>query len=100
MTNALPFNPSAEDMARHINRLAGDSGNVILTDHARERMQERKITFRHIITCLRKGRVIEGPYQEPRGSWRCTMIRAVSGVEINIPVAVNFEDEVIVITVF
>ena len=93
-------NLSAEDLARHIKRLAEDSGNVVFTNHARDRMSERKITFRHVIECLRFGRVIEGPYKSVKGDWKCTMVRAVSGIDISTSVAVNFDEELIIITVF
>jgi len=100
MTNILPLNPSPEDLARHINRLAEGTHKVIFTKHARERMTERRITSRHVIACLRKGRVIEGPYQGMKGDWRCTMIRVVSGTDVTVAVAVNFKDDVIVVTVY
>ena len=100
MTEVLPLNPSPEDMARHVNRLAEDSSNVVLTNHARERMGERRITTRHVMTCLRKGRVIERPYRAVNGDWRCTMVRAVSGMDITTAIAVSFEDDLIVVTVF
>jgi len=100
MTEVLPLNPSPEDMARHVNRLAEDSSNVVITNHARKRMGERHVTRRHVMTCLRKGRVIEGPYRAVNGDWKCTMIRAVSGMDINVAIAINFEDNLIVVTVF
>lgn len=101
MADVLPFNPSPADMARHVNRLASESsGNVILTDHAKERMQERNVTFKHIITCLQKGRVIEGPYLDLKGCWKCTMVRAVSGLEITVVTAVDFENKLIVVTTY
>ena len=100
MAEVLPLNPSPEDMARHVNRLAEDSKNVVITHHARDRMGERRITSRHLMTCLRKGRVIVGPYKAVNGDWRCTMVRAVSGMDITAAIAVNFEDDLIVVTVF
>ena len=100
MVEILPLNPSPEDIARHIHRLAEESSNVVFTHHARERMSERRITSRHIMACLRKGRVIEGPYKSINGDWRCTMISAVSGIDVTVALAINFEENLIVITVF
>lgn len=100
MTEVLPINPSPEDMARHIHRLAEDPANIILTKHARERMGERHVTRRHVVACLRKGRITEGPYKDVQKCWRCTMTRAVSGIDVSVAAAVNFEDQVIIVTVF
>ncbi len=96
----LSYNPSPDDIARHVHRLAEDSDNVKITKHARNRMKERNITRRHVLSCLRKGRVVEGPYRDVHGCWRCTMVRAVSGMDVSAAVAVSFEDEAIVVTVF
>jgi hypothetical protein len=100
MSVIFKHNPSPEDIARHIHRLAQDSGNVKITGHARYRMRDRNITRRHVLSCLRKGRVVEGPYKDVHGCWRCTMVRAVSGKDVSAAVAISFEDEAIVVTVF
>lgn len=100
MIDILPINPSPDDMARHVNVLAEDSHNIIITNHARERMEQRNITRRHVVTCLRKGRVAETPYKSVKGDWRCSVVRTVSGMDVSVQIAIDFKEQLIVVTVF
>lgn len=102
MNEVVPINPTPDDMARHIRRIAEDSNNIIFTGHARQRMQQRKITSRHVITCLREGSCDnkEWPYQNESGEWCCRMIRKVAGLEVTLAVAVNWNKNIIIITTY
>ncbi|MDH5722926.1 MAG: DUF4258 domain-containing protein [Alphaproteobacteria bacterium] len=91
--------PSPHDLMRLIREIAQDTGNVILTDHAKEQMKERNITFPHILGCLRQGQVTEGPYQSVKGDWTCNLTRAVAGIDITAVVAVDLKCKAIIVTV-
>ncbi len=81
-----------------IRELAADSGNVIILRHCRERMEQRGITIRQILQCLRKGTIQEGPFLNDHCSWQVTMARHAAGDEISCVVAI--EGNLIVITTF
>lgn len=102
MNEIVPINPTPADMARHINRIAKDTSNVIFTGHARKRMRQRKITTRHAVTCLREGSCDceEWPFQNEHGEWCCKMIRKVAGLEVTLAVAVNWNTNIIIITTY
>jgi len=61
-------------LQRHVRALALDSGNVFITEHARDRMLERGISDLEVIDCLRRG-VIQRPPQADRktGHLKCRM---------------------------
>lgn len=102
MAEIIPFKkaPSPHDLMNLVRKISEDTSNIILTDHAKERMKERNITFSHVLGCLRKGHVSEGPYQGLKGDWKCNLTRAVAGIDITVTVVVDEETKVIVITVF
>lgn len=52
MTNA--------QLQSRVRRLAQDSGCVFILDHARLRMQERRVNDMEVLTCLREG-VVQRP---------------------------------------
>lgn len=102
MAKVVPFktNPSSDDLMKLIRKISEDTGNVILTDHAKNRMGKRHVTFPHILSCLRQGIVTEGPYKSVQGDWKCNLTRAIAGIDITASVAVNLEEKIIIVTVF
>lgn len=46
---------SRKQVERLIRERAADTGNVLLTDHARKRMKERRITLAMVYEVLRRG---------------------------------------------
>lgn len=94
----VPLRLDAATMQRKVRELAANSGNVFITNHARERMAERDVTRAQVIDCLLAGVVIDGPpFKNLHGSWQCTLHKYNAGNEVN--VVVVLEDGVIVITV-
>ena len=88
-------------LQKHIRTLAKDSSKVFITEHARDRMLERRVSDIEVIECLRHG-VIERPPQVDRktGDLKCTM--ECFGASRNMAVVAALSDEhsdVIVVTV-
>jgi hypothetical protein len=61
---------TAPAATRTIWERAADTGRIILTDHAQERMDERGITFPEVLRILRGGTVHEPPLRQPEGDWK------------------------------
>lgn len=83
-----------------LREIAQDSGNVILTTHARLRMRQRKVTPVQIITCLQRGIVSEPVALDMHGNWKLTVTHRVAGKDLNVAVAIDVPSRAIVITVF
>ena len=69
-----------------IRRLAGDSVNVMMTNHAADRLLERGYTMAQVIKCLVSGQVIEGPVldSEKGTGWKCIMEVLAAGEWIRV----------------
>jgi len=83
-----------------IKRLAANSDNIIVVNHARERQNQRGITRRQLELCLQKGVITEGPFRNQHGNWQVNMYRNSAGEEVTCTVAIEWERKLIVITVF
>lgn len=85
---------------KRIRALAEQSENVTLRiRHVKKRMRERGIDLEEILNVLRKGEIVEGPYLDEKGCWRCRVERLAAGEEITVVVAICGA-ELVVITVF
>lgn len=78
--------------------LAGDSGNVVVTDHARRRMDVRDITLDEVLRILRCGTCDEEPQPRHGSDWRARMIGAATGREIVVVVAATAQRRLVVVT--
>lgn len=76
------------------------SGQITLSRHCKERMNERDITIQQIITCLTKGKVTEELFLSHRsgGGYETTMERIVAGDHLRIGICLKFSQKVLVIT--
>ena len=71
--------------------------NVILTDHARQRMDERAITLEDVLLVLRRGRCRETPRSsDNRQDYRGRMDAVVAGRELAVIVAASAQREQLV----
>ncbi len=91
---------SAPQLEKHIRSESQNSGNVIFSTHARQRMKVRKITDAYAIQTLRKGQIKLKPELDKfTGDIKCRMEYFIGGIDVKIVVAVSDEDpELIVIT--
>jgi len=72
-----------------IAEIVKDTSNVIITDHAQEKMIERGITAVQILKCLKNGRIIEGPYRETRGNWKMNINCFSAGEPLTVVVVLD-----------
>ena len=75
----MPSRLRTDQAERLIHRLARDSGNVILTMHAKARMAERDIVRRDLDRILRAGTVSEEPLRDRYGNWSCKIVLRLRG---------------------
>ena len=79
---------SKKQIERQIRERALNTANVLLTDHARKRMRERRITLAMVYDVLRKGILVREPEPSLRHeALECRMERYVEGRDIGVVVA-------------
>ncbi|HLJ63705.1 MAG TPA: DUF4258 domain-containing protein [Stellaceae bacterium] len=62
-----------------IREAAQDTRKVILSDHAKERMEEREISDLEVFRILRTGHVMDEPMRTRRKEWKCKVVKNVKG---------------------
>ncbi len=78
---------------------AVDTENVIFTDHARERLNQRSITLDEAIRVLRHGRCADEPDRgHDPGEWRGNISSTLGGRGLCVAVAAPAEKKLVVIT--
>lgn len=93
---------SKAQLAKHIRTIAKNTASIFLTDHAKKRMRERKVSSEEVFQCLQLGTIDREPEGNPeKGSLECLMERYVAGRQLGIIVALCDEDpDAIVVTIF
>ena len=82
--------PSQRQLEKHIQTSATSSSNVILTKHARQRMQERHINDPMVMDVLRFGRLALTPEPDMKHpGLLCRMQRLVAGTNVAVVVYVE-----------
>lgn len=91
------------EVVRKIQELARRSERVALAPHARQRMQQRELTYIQVLRCLQQGQQDGEPELDEHDCWRVRFRHRTAGVRITV-VAVLTEDEkghlVLVVTAF
>lgn len=93
---------SKAQLAKHIRTIAKNTASIFLTDHAKKRMRERKVSTEEVFQCLQMGTIDREPEgNQEKGSLQCLMERYVAGRQLGIIVALCDEDpDAIVVTIF
>lgn len=104
MGTVQQFKPSNPVFLQRIRQIAADSGRIIITKHAKQRMRQRRISLTQVIECLLKGRVVENAHIDIDGDWTGKIEHQYAGDRISVAVAIDGrqhrgEDMAIVITV-
>jgi len=94
---------SVGDIEAIIRQTAEYSENVFITQHAAQRMTERRVTMTQVLQCLRTGAFIEGPtldsYQQLGYKATMQQVRAGHLVKVALKLIEQGQGRVIVITV-
>ncbi|MGY4493512.1 DUF4258 domain-containing protein [Pseudomonas sp. TE3610] len=93
MMNSLPYPLPKQTALRMIRQIALDSGRVVYTAHARQRMSEREITLPDVMECLSKGQITEGPAIMPKGDWRFTISWFRAGSPLQVVGAIDIDED-------
>ena len=91
MAKVQPLRPSDASFIRKLRAIAADSNRVVLTDHAKKRMKERRITLRQVLECLRKGRIDEPAHATIHGDWKATLEHQYAGDVVKVAVAIELQ---------
>lgn len=92
MGKVIPFDNPFSDLdrcARHIEECLDRSDVDFEQPHFRERLRERDITMRQVLSTLQKGEIIDGPKRDAYNDFRVKMKRYVAGRKIQVVVALN-----------
>jgi hypothetical protein len=98
--NVVPLRMTRAAALGMIRQLAEDSARIVIVSHGRKRQRERKITRPQIEFCLRKGFIDEGPFLNEHGNWQSTMCCQHAGDELTVVVAIDWPNQLIVITTY
>lgn len=93
--------PSTRQLEKYIRRMALDSFNVAITNHAASRMKQRRINRPMVFEVLQKGVLLTVPEPDIKhGGLNCRMVRYVAGMNVAVVVNVEYpEPDLIVVTV-
>jgi hypothetical protein len=103
MAEVVSFPMNDANLLRIVQKLAQNTLNVRLQQHAKQRMRERNFSMTQIYACLRRGCVYEPAHRDVRGNWKLTLVHRQSGDEIHVCAALKKDTNgewVAVITVF
>lgn len=94
-------NKSNQEIERHIRGVASDSSRVFITQHAQDRMGQRRVTDIEVIECLRRGSIQRPPkLNRATGDLKCRMEHFGPSRNIAVVVALNdLDPDLIVVTV-
>ena len=98
----LPFRipPSRQEALAQVRRRAEDSQNILWTQHARERMEERDITVRQALRTIKGGNIHDKIVPDGEDEWKVTLKKRDAGPTVHVVVALSGDDSLIVITVY
>ena len=87
---------------KKLHAIAKDSNRVVLTNHAKQRMRQRRINLRQVLECLSKGRIYESAHLTIQGDWKATLEHQYAGDVVRVAVAIEKQEDgelAVVITV-
>jgi Domain of unknown function (DUF4258) len=70
---------SIESAQQRVRQIAWESGDVIFTGHAEQRMEERGISIPEVLELLRGGYIDDPPRLEVEGEWKCKVAAKLRG---------------------
>ena len=101
----IPFPTGSQWVVERVHAVAEHTDQILLTDHARERMRERDITSRQVLETLRHGKRVGLPQRE-EGEWKISLKKNHAGRWIHVvaimivPTMEDEKDELRVVTVW
>lgn len=99
MEGEQPDSMTPSDALRHVQDISRDSNNIVIVQHAKSRMRQRKVSRRQVELCVQKGTICEGPFLNARGNWQVNLFRHAAGAEVTCVVAFDWPSRLIIVTV-
>ena len=98
----LPFRvpPSRQEALAKVRDGAENTGNILWTDHARERIEERDITDRQALRTIREGNIDGKIVPDGQDEWKLTLKKRDAGQTVHVVVAISGGQDLTVITVY
>ena len=93
MATVQTMRPSDAGFLRQVRAISTDSHRVVLTKHAKQRMQQRGINLRQIMECLRKGRICEPAHLTIQGDWKATLEYRHAGDSVRVAVVIEQQED-------
>ena len=103
MNKVTPIKMNDVDALSILRRCATNGSVIFISPHAKERMIERHITLKQVLTCMEKGRISESPYRDIKGDWRCNIEHYSAGNAVTVAIAFKYNnngERIVVVTVF
>lgn len=105
MPNVTPFrrpirwdNLRADEAVAIVRTRAVQSGNVIFTEHAWERVDQRDITRNDIMMALRTGQCDGAPKKNDKGDWQVIVVKRLPGRrEVGVVTVIIKDDEKLIV---
>lgn len=103
MTNVrtLPFILNDANFLLHLREVL-QARSMFLTDHAKKRMVQRRISSQQILQCLQRGSIDEPAHLTIQGDWSATIGYFTGGDFVKVAAAISKDNKgeiIIVITV-
>jgi len=85
---------------RRIANISFDSDQVVFTDHAQIRMEERGISMPDVLRILRHGDIEDPPSEDHPGEWKCKVTDKLRGRTAGVvTVIIDADEQLIIVTV-
>ena len=97
-SSVVPFPLRRREAAQRVRGLAGDTSNLNWTEHACQRMEEREITTRQVLSTLRLGQADGDPIADQDGGWKLAMVKRSAGRSVRVVVALD-DSQLFIVTV-
>lgn len=82
-----------------VRAICADSANVKFSRHAIDRMREREITRKQVLSTLRSGHLTEPVHLSIQGDWKGTFSHTTAGDRINVAATIKKVGKMIVLVI-
>ncbi len=93
MATVKPLQLSDAGFLKKLRGIVQDSSRVVLTDHAKKRMRQRRINLRQVMECLKRGRIAEPAHLTIQGDWKATLQHQYAGDVVRVAVAIERQED-------
>ncbi len=80
---------SNASFTKKLRSIAKDSSRVVFTNHAKQRMKKRQITFMQVLQSLKHGVIVEPAHITIQGDWKATLKHQCAGDTVQVAVAIE-----------